>query len=86
MSSLMFHCTICKEHFSNGWGLRNHMTLKHGARYLVPPSRQVNQRIEGGRDHAAARPAVPDDPNSATADAVADSGFPDYDHGSEGDD
>ena len=52
---------------------------------MAPPSRQVDQRIDGGRDHAAARPAVPADSDSAAAAPAADSDSPDYGYGSDGD-
>lgn len=85
MNSLNFPCSLCSRRFRTGAEVNKHQRIAHTAKSAAPPTRQVDQRIEGGRDHAAARPAVSDDPDGAAADAAADSGFPDNDHGSEGD-
>lgn len=84
MNSLNFPCSLCKNRFRTGAELSKHKKIAHGPK-PVAPARQVDQRIEGGRDHAAARPSLPIDPASAAADAATGSGSPVYDHGSEAD-
>jgi len=84
VNSLPYPC-FCGLRFRTGAERRKHEKLVHGPKPAAPPGRQVDQRIEGGSDHAAARPAVPDDADSAAAAPAADSGCPDYGYGSDGD-